>query len=266
MEELNGWTVSEFEDLSGIYKGIGHPARISILIALETEATLSDVADLWDFSRPTVSDHVEKLRDANLVYQPEDAGRGEYELTPLGQYYVDRIRDEKEAVIPILEEAEKQEQELRENIQQGMDEAEEMGIPVDEEKLERRIQTEIWEEKEDSFNKKLQEIQREDDERIETAKQILIRYKQKIRHMEKVMENRERKLKELLGEEPEGDIEIGEGNMGVSPVEGEAMMEPISEEETASVEADLDVEDLEDDDFDLEEWESGLDTEQDGEE
>ena len=65
----------EFEDLAQLFKALGHPARLQILMqTLEDEFCVQEIGERLDRSQPNVSQHLTVLRERGLVV-PERRGK-----------------------------------------------------------------------------------------------------------------------------------------------------------------------------------------------
>lgn len=142
--ELRDWTETQMDDIARVYKGVAHKARIAILVAISSDLSMTEVAAFFDMERPSLQDHINRLIDAELIYRPEEEGKT-YDLTPIGEYIVDRIRIDHDNVVQAISEVKGSEQELREDIESERAQIEGTRLPIDEKELERQIHTEKWE-------------------------------------------------------------------------------------------------------------------------
>jgi DNA-binding MarR family transcriptional regulator len=134
---------TNIRSLSRFYKALGHRARIELLLRFqEGEPNLSDVADELGMARPSLQNHVEKLVDADLIFQPPDSGRT-YELTPIGEKAVERVRADESELAPLFQRTEDAEAEARERFSGLEEEMEDLGLSTRE--LERKVNQEKWE-------------------------------------------------------------------------------------------------------------------------
>lgn len=136
-------------ELARIYQGISHPARIAVLVAIDSELNLNEASDFLDIKRPSLQDHVDKLIDADLIYRPSAGAT--YQLTPMGGYFMERIIRERNFIIDTIELLEDEEKALREAKEPERKELDEYDIPVDEKELNRQIHTQKWEELRDQI-------------------------------------------------------------------------------------------------------------------
>jgi len=68
-------TEREFEDLAALFKALGHPARLQILMqTIDGEYCVQEIGDRLDRSQPSVSQHLTVLRERGLVV-PERRGK-----------------------------------------------------------------------------------------------------------------------------------------------------------------------------------------------
>lgn len=141
--ELGSWNKREMEELARIYQGFSHSARIAVLVAIDSGLNLKEASDFLDIKRPSLQDHVDKLVEAELVYRPSDGAT--YLLTPMGEYFMDRLVKEREYILEALELLDEEEEELRAAKEPEMKELDEYDVPIDEKELERQIHTQKWE-------------------------------------------------------------------------------------------------------------------------
>ncbi|MFU1780196.1 ArsR/SmtB family transcription factor [Haloarcula japonica] len=140
---LDSHSEDDLEDLAGVYKGLSHEARLAILFGLNDDANLNEVADFLDITRGALQDHIQMLLDAELIYRPEESGTT-YSLTPLGEYFVEKLEQDEETVIQALKELEEAEQELQEKYQGQIEGVEDSDL-IDQGKIEKKVHTEKWE-------------------------------------------------------------------------------------------------------------------------
>jgi len=64
-----------------VFRALAHPARRRILNLLkEGPLSAGEIAEAFDFSKPTLSGHLDKLRSAGLVHARKQANRVIYSL------------------------------------------------------------------------------------------------------------------------------------------------------------------------------------------
>lgn len=141
--ELGSWTKREMEELARNYQGFSHPARIAVLVAIDSELNLNEASEFLGIKRPSLQDHVDKLVDAELVYRPSDGAT--YKLTPLGEYFLERLTEERETILEALDLIDEEEEDLRSEKMPEIKELEKYDVPIDEKELERQIHTQKWE-------------------------------------------------------------------------------------------------------------------------
>lgn len=127
----------DLERIAALFKGIGHPARIAILQAVEDEKPLTEAADRVDMSRGALQDHQRILIREGLMFRPTDVDT-DFDLTPLGEHAIQLLEQDADRLLDIMERAEELETAIRE------ENTGDSGLPVDESELERAIQTEKW--------------------------------------------------------------------------------------------------------------------------
>jgi predicted transcriptional regulator len=68
MQGETNMSQEKFQKLLAFFKALGHESRLRIVgILANRECTVSDLADLLDLKEPTVSHHLAKLKELNLV-------------------------------------------------------------------------------------------------------------------------------------------------------------------------------------------------------
>jgi DNA-binding transcriptional ArsR family regulator len=140
---LDSHSEEDLQDLAGVYKGLSHEARLAILFGLSEDASLNEVSDFLGITRGALQDHIQMLLEAELIYRPEDSPRT-YQLTPLGEYFVEQLEKDEDTIIEALQELEKAEQELEDDYRSQLAELEDSDL-VDENKVEKKVHTEKWE-------------------------------------------------------------------------------------------------------------------------
>ncbi|MFO8078877.1 MAG: metalloregulator ArsR/SmtB family transcription factor [Armatimonadota bacterium] len=65
----------EYEDLAQLFKALGHPARLQIIMqTIDGEFCVQEIGERLDRSQPNVSQHLTVLRERGLVV-PERRGK-----------------------------------------------------------------------------------------------------------------------------------------------------------------------------------------------
>ena len=141
--ELGSWEKQEMEDLARIYQGVSHPARIAVLVAIDSEINLNEASNFLGIKRPSLQDHVDKLVDVDLVFRPSDEAT--YQLTPMGEYFMERLIDERIYILEALSLLDEKERKLRDKREPERKELNEYDVPIDEKELARQIHTQKWE-------------------------------------------------------------------------------------------------------------------------
>jgi len=136
-ENVLAMDAEDLDRVAGLFKGVGHPARIAILQAVDQGQPLTEAADRVDMSRGALQDHQRILIREGLIFRPTDTD-SDFELTPLGDYFIRLLEEDGDRLATIAARADELEDEIRdEHTQQS-------GLPVDETELERAIATETW--------------------------------------------------------------------------------------------------------------------------
>lgn len=140
---LDSHSEDDLKDLAGVYKGLSHEARLAILFGLSEGASLNDVSEFLDITRGALQDHIHMLLDAELIYRPTDSNRT-YNLTPLGEHFVEKLEKDEDTVIQALQELEDVEQDLEEDYREQLSGLQDSDL-VDENTVKKKVHTEKWE-------------------------------------------------------------------------------------------------------------------------
>lgn len=138
---------TERKHIIAILKGLANETRVLLLLGLHEGKSRQELADEIDMSRGGIHRNLERLREAELVYRPEDTA---YELTPLGVHWAELLTHEAEILPAVFEQLEQEEQPIRKDIEETRRELDERGdesgftFQIDESSWERTIHTEKW--------------------------------------------------------------------------------------------------------------------------
>jgi DNA-binding MarR family transcriptional regulator len=139
----------ELELVAEVFGGLSNRSKLAILLGLEDDKTLKEIAEFLDITQQGLEKNVGKMMDAGLItWKSDDQQR--YELTPIGEYFVGLIDREWETLLDAKRTVQGKEAEARETVEsakQSIDEEEADGFTfqIDEEAWERTVQTEKWE-------------------------------------------------------------------------------------------------------------------------
>ncbi len=71
----------EFEDLAELFKALGHPARLQILMqTIDGEFCVQEIGEKLDRSQPNISQHLKVLRERGLVIPRREGKKVCYHL------------------------------------------------------------------------------------------------------------------------------------------------------------------------------------------
>ncbi len=135
-----------WEDLAEVYKSLGNEARLAVILQLDEGESVSQLTDELGMTRSGLQKNIERLIDAGLVYRPTDSDQT-YELTVLGEFFVNEVREEKQHVDQVLEDFQDRLAELEEEEEETLQRMEDAG--VDTKELENKLRAEAWEELQD---------------------------------------------------------------------------------------------------------------------
>lgn len=128
----------EVDQVASVFKGVAHPTRVAALLRIDDVDSITELADVVGVNRGTMQDHVEMLREQDLVYRPSSESRG-YRLTPLGRYVEGLLVRDGSRLVTVLDRLDEVESEVRDEF--GAVEE----LPLDEGEVDRAVQTETWE-------------------------------------------------------------------------------------------------------------------------
>lgn len=157
---------TERKHITEVLKGLANETRVHLLLALAKGKSRSEIAADLDMSRGGIHRNLERLREAELVYRPDDT---EYELTPLGVHWVELLQGEAEilsAIFDALDEAEGPVRDEVEATKQSIEEKENEGFSfqIDDATWERTIHTEKWKQAMDTINELLRVTENSQDD------------------------------------------------------------------------------------------------------
>ena len=160
---------TERKHITAVLKGLANDTRILLLLGLYEGKSRDEFAAEIDMSRGGIHRNLERLREAELVYRPEDT---EYELTPLGVHWAELLQHEAEILPAVFEQlAQKEEpveKEIEETKRELKDREDESGFTfqIDENTWERTIHTEKWKRATNKVSDILDISSREDDDHL----------------------------------------------------------------------------------------------------
>lgn len=137
------WEKTDFEAVAALFQGLGHEARLALLLGLYQDKSLNDIADFLDITRGGMQDHIEKLVDTELLYRPEDSGKT-YDLTPFGVFFVEFLLQNEETLVDAVDELRVEEQKVEEAVDEVRSQVDDEDVPVSEKDWERKIHSKKW--------------------------------------------------------------------------------------------------------------------------
>ncbi|NGY86239.1 winged helix-turn-helix transcriptional regulator [Bacillus megaterium] len=106
-------SIDSIEKAAQILKLLGDKTRLSMVKLIENnECCVCEFVDIYQASQPSISQHLRKLRDAELVKERRKRAMGFYSLNKESRYY--------EFVLGILESVPSQDERLKELEKQGL--------------------------------------------------------------------------------------------------------------------------------------------------
>jgi len=130
--------VEELERLSGLLHAFSQRTRLAILLGLYHENTPPEIADALDVSRPGLQSHLDQMRDQRLVRRNQS---GEYQLTPLGEYFAEFIESRRDQFLNVIEYLDEVESEVEAGLEESVSRE-----SLSDQEWQRLVSAQLWEE------------------------------------------------------------------------------------------------------------------------
>jgi predicted DNA-binding protein YlxM (UPF0122 family) len=137
------WNKTDFEAVSALFQGLGHEARLALLLGLYQDKSLNEVAEFLDITRGAMQDHIEKLVDTDLLFRPEESGKT-YDLTPLGTFFVEFLLENEETLVDAIDQLKVEKEKVEMAVDEVRSQVDEEDVPVSEKDWERKIHSKKW--------------------------------------------------------------------------------------------------------------------------
>lgn len=137
------WEKNDFSAVSSLFQGLGHEARLALLMGIYQDKSLNEVAEFLDITRGGMQDHLEKLIDCELLYRPEDSSKT-YDLTPFGAFFVEFLLSNEDILVGAISQLQDEEEMVEAAVDNVRSEIDEEDVPVSEKDWERKIHTKKW--------------------------------------------------------------------------------------------------------------------------
>lgn len=145
------WDKTDFKAVSALFQGLGHEARLALLLGIYQDKSLNEIAEFLDITRGGMQDHLEKLIDCELLYRPEESSKT-YDLTPFGNFFVKFLLENEETLIGAIEELRGEEEKVEEAVDRVRSQLDDEDVPVSEKDWERKIHSKKWNHAWDEIN------------------------------------------------------------------------------------------------------------------
>lgn len=142
--ELN---TKELETLSGLLHAFSQRTRLAILLGLHNEYSPPEIAETLDVSRPGLQGHLEQMRNQRLIHRDQS---GQYQLTPLGQYFAEFVEQQQDQLLEIVTELEQREDEIEEQLEDSLSRT-----GISDQEWERLVSAQLWKDAADPVSKQL---------------------------------------------------------------------------------------------------------------
>jgi DNA-binding MarR family transcriptional regulator len=137
----------ELDVVAEIFEGLSNQSKLAILLGLDEEQSLKEIADLLEITQQGLEKNIDKMLEAGLVMQSQD-GDQDYMLTPLGEYFIHVLQREWDTLVEAQEAVRAKEEVLRERVESGQqslaDEADGFTFQIDDNVWEHTVQTQKW--------------------------------------------------------------------------------------------------------------------------
>lgn len=137
------WDKTDFEAVSALFQGLGHEARLALLLGISHDKSLNEIAEFLDITRGGMQDHIEKLVDTELLYRPENSEKT-YDLTPFGNFFVEFLLQNEETLIGAIDQLQGEEKKVEEAVDEVRSQVDKEDVPVSEKDWERKIHSKKW--------------------------------------------------------------------------------------------------------------------------
>lgn len=137
------WEKNDFSAVSSLFQGLGHEARLALLLGLYQDKSLNEIAEFLDITRGGMQDHIEKLVETDLLYRPEESGKT-YDLTPFGSFFVEFLLENEVTFVDAIGELEMEEEKVEQAVNEVRTQVDEADVPVSEKDWERKIHSKKW--------------------------------------------------------------------------------------------------------------------------
>lgn len=134
---------ADFKAMANIYQGLSYWVRLVILVGLSNGRNLNTIAEHVDITRGAMQDHIETLLDANLIYKPAEQGTT-YAITPLGEFYLQRLESDLEQVLPALDRLTEMQDQVANEHSEELEVLSESDL-ADDSQLRDQLDTKTWE-------------------------------------------------------------------------------------------------------------------------
>jgi DNA-binding MarR family transcriptional regulator len=130
------------EDLADIYQALGNKTRLHTLQKLSQDRPVSELTDELGITRSGLQKNIERLIQSELVYRPQEEDSKTYALTPLGDRYVELLKEDSKHALSVLELLHEELDEIGEEQAETRKTLEEAGADLTE--YEQKLKEEAW--------------------------------------------------------------------------------------------------------------------------
>lgn len=129
--------VDELETLSQLLHAFSQRTRLAILLGLYHDFSPPEIADALDVSRPGLQGHLDQMKEQRLIHRD---GSGQYQLTPLGEYFADWIESQRNQLLNIVEHLDQVEEETEAELEDTLSQQ-----SLSDQEWQRLVAAQVWE-------------------------------------------------------------------------------------------------------------------------
>lgn len=157
--------IDDLDRLASVINGLSNTSRLSVLLAMDENRSMQEVAEALDITRGGLQRNIETLIEADLVYRPSQPNQT-YALTPLGEYFIRWLQTNGDQLLTALSKLEGHEADISpqtESIREQLEDISEINADaaidpsraVSERELDRMVHTQKWERANEDVRKSL---------------------------------------------------------------------------------------------------------------
>lgn len=146
----------ELDLVAELFEGLSNRSKIAILRGVADGKTLKEIAETLGITQQGLEKNIGKMLDAGLLAYSQE-GDETYQLTPIGEYFVQLLDEEWGTIVEAKQVEKKTEETARQRAEAGQEalqseEGDGFTFQIEDSTWERIVQTQKWELAEDDLN------------------------------------------------------------------------------------------------------------------